>query len=115
MISLCGQRAFKEAIMLAMRWLWKGLFFSLFFVAMNLLIAPVVFSATDNVPRITVQELKAKMDRGEDIVILDVRLGSEYEGSKIKIKGAIRIPVFQLEDNRYKELPRDKDIIAYCT
>jgi hypothetical protein len=115
MISLCGQQVFKEAIMLAMRWLWKGLFFSLFFVAMNLLIAPVVFSAMDNVPRITVQELKAKMDRGEDMVILDVRLGSEYAGSKIKIKGAIRIPVFELEDNRYKELPRDKDVIAYCT
>jgi 3-mercaptopyruvate sulfurtransferase SseA len=101
--------------MLAMRWLWKGLFFSLFFVALNLLIAPVVFSATDDVPRITIQELKAKMDQGEDMVILDVRLGSEYEGSKIKIKGSIRIPVLQLEDNRYKELPRDKDIVAYCT
>jgi len=98
-----------------MRWLWKGLFFSLFFVALNQLIAPVVFSAKDDVPRITIQELKAKMDQGEDIVILDVRLGSEYAGSKLKIKGAIRIPVFELEDNRYKELPRDKDIIAYCT
>ena len=101
--------------MLVMRWLWKGLFFSLLFVVLNLLIAPVVFSAKDDVPRITIQELKAKMDQGEDMVILDVRLGSEYAGSKIKIKGAIRIPVFQLEDNRYKELPRDKDIIAYCT
>jgi 3-mercaptopyruvate sulfurtransferase SseA len=101
--------------MLVMRWLWKGLFFSLFFVALNQLIAPVVFSAKDDVPRITIQELKAKMDQGEDMVILDVRLGSEYAGSKIKIKGAIRIPVFQLEDNRYKELTRDKDIIAYCT
>jgi hypothetical protein len=33
--------------------------------------------STDNTPRITVQELKAKQDRGEDIVILDVRTGRD--------------------------------------
>jgi formylglycine-generating enzyme required for sulfatase activity len=64
--------------------------------------------------RITVQELKAKMDKGEDIVILDVRTGREYEDSKIKIKGAVRIPLVELE-SRSNELPKDKEIIAYCT
>ncbi len=81
---------------------------------MNQLIVPVVFSAADNVPRITVQELKAKIDKGEDVVIVDVRAGREYEDSKIRIKGAIRIPIVQLEA-RSNELPRDKEIITYCT
>ena len=99
---------------MTMRWLLEGLFLSLLFVLLNQLIVPAAFSATDIVPRITVQELKAKMDKGEDIVIIDVRTGREYEESKIKMKGAIRIPIVQLE-NRINELPRDKEIITYCT
>jgi rhodanese-related sulfurtransferase len=71
-------------------------------------------SADDGVPRITASELKAKMDKGEDIVIIDVRTGIEYARSEIKIKGAIRIDIFQLE-NRSKEIPIDKEIITYCT
>jgi rhodanese-related sulfurtransferase len=61
-----------------------------------------------------VQELKAKMDKGEGLVVVDVRTGKDYEGSKIKIKGAVRIPIVQLEE-RYRELPMDKEIITYCT
>jgi len=99
---------------MAMRWLLKGLFLSLLFVVLNQLIVPVGFSATDDVPRITVQELKAKMDKGDDLVVVDVRTGNDYERSKIKIKGAIRIPIVQLEA-RSNELPRDKEIITYCT
>jgi hypothetical protein len=56
-----------------MRRLLEALFLSLLFVVLSQLIVPVVFSAADNVPRITVQELKAKMDKGEDVVIIDVR------------------------------------------
>ncbi len=54
------------------------------------------------------------MDKGEDIVIIDVRTGEDYQGSRIKIKGAVRIPIVQLEE-RYKEIPKDKQIILYCT
>ncbi len=98
---------------MAMRWLLKVPFF-LLVVVLNQLIVPVVFSATDDVPRITVQELKVKMDKGEDVVILDVRAGREYADSKIRIKGATRIPIVQLEA-RSNELPREKEIITYCT
>jgi hypothetical protein len=99
---------------MAMRWFLKGLFLSLLFGVLNQLIVSVVLSADDVVPRITVQELKAKMDKGEDIVIVDVRAGREYADSKIRIRGAIRIPIVQLEV-RSNELPRDKEIITYCT
>jgi predicted sulfurtransferase len=95
-------------------WLWKGLLLSLSIVFLNHLIVPAAFSATDGVPRITVQELKAKIDKGEDVVIIDVRTGEDYERSRIKIKGAVRIPIVQMEE-RYKELPKNKQIIAYCT
>lgn len=96
------------------RWIFKGILFFLFVVFLNHLTVPTVLSATDNVPRITVQDLKAKMDRGDDLVILDVRTGNDYEGSKIKIKGAVRMSIVKIED-RYKELPKDKEVVTYCT
>ena len=96
------------------RWLWKGLLFFLSIVFLNYLTVPAVFSQADGVPRITVQELKAKMDKGDDLVVVDVRTGQDYADSRIKIKGAVRIPIVQIEE-RYKELPKDKEIILYCT
>jgi hypothetical protein len=99
---------------MALRWLWKVLLLFLCIVFSNHLIVPAVFSATDGIPRITVQELKAKMDKGEDFVIIDVRTGEDYAGSRIKIKGAVRIPIVQMEE-RHKEIPKDKQIITYCT
>jgi predicted sulfurtransferase len=100
--------------MMTWRWLFKGLLFFLSIVLLNHLIVPAVFSQADDVPRITVQELKAKIDKGEVLVVIDVRTGNDYEGSKIKIQGAVRIPIVQMEE-RYRELPKDKEIITYCT
>ena len=70
--------------------------------------------AADNVPRTSIQELKAKMDRGEPIVIVDVRTGEDYASSRFMIAGAIRIPVDRLND-RYQELPSNAEIITYCS
>jgi rhodanese-related sulfurtransferase len=78
------------------------------------MIVPAVFSAEDNIPRITVQELKAKMEKGEDLLVIDVRTGNDYERSKIKIKGAVRISIVKIEE-RSRDLPKDKEIITYCT
>jgi hypothetical protein len=104
----------KDLIMFNSRYLWKGLLFFLPVVFFNHLIVPAVSSAQDNIPRITVQELKAKMDKGEDLVVVDVRTGNDYEASKIKIKGAVRISIVKIEE-RYKDLSKDKEIITYCT
>jgi rhodanese-related sulfurtransferase len=62
--------------------------------------------------RITVDELKAKLAKGEKVIIIDVR-GSDYDTSDSKIKGAIRIAPAELEA-RLKELPRNKEIVTYC-
>jgi hypothetical protein len=75
--------------------------------------APALSRAAEDVPKITIQELKTKMDRREKIIILDVRSGADYAASKVKITGAVRIPLDQLKD-RYKELPAGSEIIAYC-
>lgn len=78
---------------------------------------PVETRATrtaDSIPRMTVQELKDKMDKGDRIVILDVRTAEDYSTSAYKITGAIRIPLDQLK-NRYTELPAAAEIVAYCS
>lgn len=46
-----------------------------------------------------------------DVVVLDVRPEAEYVGGHLP--GAIHIPVEELAD-RMTELPRDKEIVAYC-
>jgi rhodanese-related sulfurtransferase len=64
--------------------------------------------------RITIHELKRKMDRKEEVVIIDTRAGHSYIGSSVKIKGAIHLTLDELQA-RMGELPKHKEIIPYCT
>jgi rhodanese-related sulfurtransferase len=77
---------------------------------------PVIEGDPDETPRdrITIQQLKQKLDDKADIVILDVRSSSDYRGSLVKIPGAVRIPPEQIEA-RLNELPKDKEIVTYCS
>ena len=67
----------------------------------------------DEAPRVSVEELKRRIDEGEDVVVLDVRRGS-WARSDVKIKGAIRM---ELEDALAPDvgLPRAGTIVGYCT
>ena len=61
--------------------------------------------------RISLEQLKEKLDAGADIVIVDVRSKDDFgEGHII---GAVSIPYEEIE-SRYTELPPDKEIITYC-
>lgn len=66
------------------------------------------------IPRITKEELQAKMDKNEDLVIVDVRAEDSYNSSNQKIKGSIRITLDELEKG-IKNPPVGKEIITYCT
>lgn len=55
-------------------------------------------------------ELLRRLDAGETLV-LDVRPDTEYAGGHLP--GAVHIPLEELEQ-RLSELPRDRDIVAYC-
>jgi rhodanese-related sulfurtransferase len=67
----------------------------------------------DQAPRVNAEELKRRVDAGEEVVILDVRRGS-WERSDVKIKGAVRM---ELQDVLAPDapLPRGAAIVAYCT
>jgi molybdopterin/thiamine biosynthesis adenylyltransferase/rhodanese-related sulfurtransferase len=60
---------------------------------------------------ITPVELKARMDRGDDIFILDVREPHEYDIAKIE--GSTLIPLGQVAQ-RVDELNSTADIIVHC-
>ena len=64
--------------------------------------------------RISVDEVKARMDRGEPFSIVDVRDEGAWEKSSLKIQGAVRIPADDVEQ-RLGELPHDRAAVAYCS
>ena len=70
-----------------------------------------VDSEYSNVPRISLEELKEKLEAGADLVVVDVRSKEEFDQGHIS--GAVSIPWEEMEA-RYSELPLDKEIITYC-
>jgi membrane protein DedA with SNARE-associated domain len=66
------------------------------------------------VARITVDELKGKIDAGEDLVIVDLRHSYDFEADPETIPGAVRMEAKELEKNA-ELLPRDREVILYCT
>jgi len=68
----------------------------------------------EDVPRISPQEVMAKIARGEKVVIIDLRSRGAYDHSDIRIKGDIRIAPDEPPDKLYM-LPVSGEIITYCT
>jgi hypothetical protein len=66
------------------------------------------------IERITVEELKSKLSHKEGVFILDVRMPDDYAKAVGKIAGSVRISPFDLK-TRMNEVPRDKDVVTYCT
>lgn len=65
----------------------------------------------DNVKRVSLEDAKKAFDTGEALFI-DTRSKNSYLNEHIE--GAINIPFADFE-NRYKEVPKDKKIIVYCS
>jgi membrane protein DedA with SNARE-associated domain len=66
------------------------------------------------IARITAEELKQKLDAGEDVVIVDLRHSVDFEADPHTIPGAFRIDAKDLEEHD-ERLPRDREVILYCT
>jgi rhodanese-related sulfurtransferase len=75
---------------------------------------PSVSAATssfveDEVPRVTIDQLKSMLAKKQSVVIIDAR-SSGYDQ---KIKGALSIPLDQMEAAS-KKLSRTRQIVIYC-
>jgi molybdopterin/thiamine biosynthesis adenylyltransferase/rhodanese-related sulfurtransferase len=64
----------------------------------------------NGIPQLTVKELKARRDAGQDIFLLDVR--EPYEVQIAQIGGTV-IPQNDVP-NRLAEIPRDREIVVHC-
>jgi 3-mercaptopyruvate sulfurtransferase SseA len=64
-----------------------------------------------DVPRLAVQDARSRLDAGSALFV-DVRSRGQFNASRIP--GAVLIPIDEFEA-RYSELPRNVEIITYCT
>jgi membrane protein DedA with SNARE-associated domain/rhodanese-related sulfurtransferase len=64
--------------------------------------------------KITVDELKQRMDVGDPVTIVDVRHPLAKELDPDTIPGAMNFMMEEIE-HRHQEIPRDRDVVLYCT
>ena len=64
--------------------------------------------------RITTDEVRERLDRGEEFTFLDTRNPQAWADSDKKLPHAIRVPAAEL-DQHLNEIPRDRAVITYCT
>jgi rhodanese-related sulfurtransferase/DNA-binding transcriptional ArsR family regulator len=74
-------------------------------------LADAYLGARDSLEPVTRAELLRRLKRGEDLIVLDVRPAEEFAAGHLP--SAISIPLAELR-RRLRELPRDKEIVAYC-
>jgi adenylyltransferase/sulfurtransferase len=63
------------------------------------------------VPEVSVEDLKAMRDRGDSMVLLDVREPHEY--AIADLSDSVKIPLGALPA-RFLELPSDQELVIYC-
>ena len=66
------------------------------------------------IDRITPHELRALMESGGGMFIVDLRHEMELDGERRTLPGALHIALEELED-RHTEIPRDRDIAVFCS
>lgn len=64
--------------------------------------------------RVTVDEIRERMDRGEAFTFIDTRNPQAWAEANTKLPGAIRVTLDDIEEH-LDEIPRDRTVITYCT
>jgi rhodanese-related sulfurtransferase len=64
--------------------------------------------------RVTVEEIRERMDRGEPFAFVDTRNPQAWGEAETKLPGALRVPAGEAEKH-LDEIPRGRAVITYCT
>ncbi len=64
--------------------------------------------------RVTIDEVKARMERGEQFTFVDARNPQAWAEAETKLPGAIRVPAAEVAQH-LAEIPHDRTVITYCT
>jgi rhodanese-related sulfurtransferase len=91
----------------------KQVSLSVILALMVLVAASASLNAGGEVPRISKEEVKAKLG-SPNVIILDVRTAKDWDNSGEKIVGALRVDPGKI-DAWSGALDRGKEIILYCT
>ena len=79
-----------------------------------ILAANVVRNLLDGVThKVSPQDVKARIDKGEDFLLLDVRSPREYEAVRIEDPRVRLLPLGKLR-GELAALPKDKPIVTFC-
>ncbi|HEX3376082.1 MAG TPA: VTT domain-containing protein [Candidatus Acidoferrales bacterium] len=65
------------------------------------------------IARITPEELKGKMDAGENLIIVDLRHSLDFDANPETIPGALHVDAADMEE-AYSVIPRDREIVLFC-
>ena len=91
----------------------RKLWVCLFSIALLFAFCTAAYAAHEEIPRISIAELKKMMDEKADIVVVDAQIKSLYD--KGHIKGAVNFPWKQeITSADARVLPKDKLIVVYC-
>lgn len=63
------------------------------------------------IPEVPAQEVKRLLEKGDPLILLDVREHDEV--AMASIKGAVHIPMGEV-GHHLADLPKDKDIVVFC-
>jgi rhodanese-related sulfurtransferase len=69
---------------------------------------------SEELDRITVEDLRARLSRGEKNVLLDVRRREAWTAEPVRIPQALWLPLEEVP-RRARDLPRDARIVVYCS
>jgi len=66
------------------------------------------------ISRVTVDEVRQRLDRGEPLVLVDARSAESWSKANTQLPGSVRVPPDDVAGH-VDEIPRDRSVIAYCT
>lgn len=66
------------------------------------------------IDRVTPDELRRKLEANENLVVIDLRSAIEIEIDPVTIPGALHMLPEELQQ-RHPEIPRDREVVLYCT
>jgi rhodanese-related sulfurtransferase len=64
--------------------------------------------------RVTVDELKERIAREEELAFVDTRNEKAWAEAETKLPGAIRVPAAEV-GGHLDRIPKDRTVITYCT
>ena len=66
------------------------------------------------ISRITVDEVRERLTRGEPLTFVDARSAESWAKADTQISGSVRVPPDDVAGH-VEDVPRDRAIVTYCT